>query len=149
MAKPKPEKKPAAAAPATSRILPMELQIGDRLADETGGWEVVGRPRIRRQVARTRAFASSESASPLCCATGGARDANGLRDLAEFALIHIATRRVRLIRKTPVERLETAPSGTAVPWRNPDNGAFGYFQVTADVTPWTKATDGRSDAITV
>jgi hypothetical protein len=44
MAKPKPEKKPAAAAPATSRILPMELQIGDRLADETGGWEVVGRP---------------------------------------------------------------------------------------------------------
>ena len=27
--------------------------------------------------------------------------------------------------------------------------AFGYFQVTADVTPWTKATDGCSDAITV
>ena len=44
MAKPKPEKKPAAAASATSRILPMELQIGDRLADETGEWEVVGRP---------------------------------------------------------------------------------------------------------
>jgi hypothetical protein len=44
MAKPKPEKKPAAAAPAMSRILPMELRIGDRLADETGEWEVVGRP---------------------------------------------------------------------------------------------------------
>jgi catalase len=28
-------------------------------------------------------------------------------------------------------------------------GAFGYSQVTADVTPWTKATDGCSDAITV
>ncbi len=22
----------------------MELQVGDRLSDETGGWEVVGRP---------------------------------------------------------------------------------------------------------
>ncbi len=44
MAKPKPEKKPAAAARAMSRILPMELRIGDRLADETGEWEVVGRP---------------------------------------------------------------------------------------------------------
>ena len=44
MAKPKPEKKPAAAASAMSRILPMELQIGDRLVDETGEWEVVGRP---------------------------------------------------------------------------------------------------------
>ena len=26
------------------RVLPMELQIGDRLADETGEWEVIGRP---------------------------------------------------------------------------------------------------------
>jgi len=25
------------------RVLPMELQIGDRLSDETGEWEVVGR----------------------------------------------------------------------------------------------------------
>ena len=45
MAKPKPEKKPAAAAaPATVRVLPMELKIGDRLVDEMGEWEVVGRP---------------------------------------------------------------------------------------------------------
>jgi len=44
MAKPKPEKKPAAAAPPTKRILPMELQIGDRIVDETGEWEVIGRP---------------------------------------------------------------------------------------------------------
>ena len=28
---------------ATIRVLPMELQIGDRLSDETGEWEVVGR----------------------------------------------------------------------------------------------------------
>ena len=44
MAKPKPEKKPAAAAPPTKRILPMELQLGDRIVDETGEWEVIGRP---------------------------------------------------------------------------------------------------------
>ena len=25
------------------RVLPMELQIGDRLSDETGEWEVIGR----------------------------------------------------------------------------------------------------------
>ena len=29
---------------ATSRILPMDLKVGDRLVDETGEWEVVGRP---------------------------------------------------------------------------------------------------------
>jgi hypothetical protein len=26
------------------RVLPMELQIGDRLADETGEYEIIGRP---------------------------------------------------------------------------------------------------------
>ena len=36
--KPEPEKKPAAAAPSTTRVLPMQLQIGDRLSDETGEW---------------------------------------------------------------------------------------------------------------
>ncbi len=30
--------------PGTTRVLPMQLQIGDRLADSTGEWEVVGRP---------------------------------------------------------------------------------------------------------
>jgi len=40
MAKPKPEKKPEAAAPPPIRVLPMELKIGDRLVDETGEWEV-------------------------------------------------------------------------------------------------------------
>jgi len=44
-AKPKPEKKPAArAAPATIRVLPRELRVGDRLVDETGEWEIIGRP---------------------------------------------------------------------------------------------------------
>jgi hypothetical protein len=32
-------------APASAtRLLPMQLQIGDRLSDETGEWEVVNRP---------------------------------------------------------------------------------------------------------
>ena len=32
------------AAPTTTRILPMQLQVGDRLSDETGEWEVANRP---------------------------------------------------------------------------------------------------------
>jgi hypothetical protein len=31
-------------APATPRILPMQLQVGDRISDETGEWEVANRP---------------------------------------------------------------------------------------------------------
>ena len=38
------ENKNTSAAPATSKILPMELRVGDRLIDETGEWEVIGRP---------------------------------------------------------------------------------------------------------
>jgi len=44
MAKPKPEKKPAAAAPSTREVLPMQLQVGDRFADANGEWEVISRP---------------------------------------------------------------------------------------------------------
>jgi hypothetical protein len=44
MSKPKPEKKPAVAAPALKRMVPMELQLCDRLIDETGEYEVIGRP---------------------------------------------------------------------------------------------------------
>lgn len=29
---------------SATRILPMQLQIGDRISDETGEWEVVSRP---------------------------------------------------------------------------------------------------------
>ena len=32
------------APPATLRVLPMELEIGDRLADETGEWQVADTP---------------------------------------------------------------------------------------------------------
>jgi hypothetical protein len=28
----------------TTRVLPMQLQIGDRMTDSTGEWEVAGRP---------------------------------------------------------------------------------------------------------
>jgi len=58
MARPRPEKKserkangqpplptPRAPAPASAtRVLPMDLKVGDHLVDETGEWEVVGRP---------------------------------------------------------------------------------------------------------
>ena len=30
--------------PGTARVLPMQLQIGDRMTDSTGAWQVVGRP---------------------------------------------------------------------------------------------------------
>jgi len=41
MAKPRPEKK---RNPAEPTILPMELQVGDRMTDETGEWEVIRQP---------------------------------------------------------------------------------------------------------
>ncbi len=57
MAKPKPGKKAKAKAvqpqlpgmppplpPGTTRLLPMQLQIGDRMTDSTGEWEVIARP---------------------------------------------------------------------------------------------------------
>jgi len=44
MARPKSEKKSEPTAPAERRVLPMELRVGDRLTDETGEWEVIGRP---------------------------------------------------------------------------------------------------------
>jgi hypothetical protein len=44
MAKPKPEKSRESEPAGTTRVLPMQLQIGDRLVDETGEWEVTVRP---------------------------------------------------------------------------------------------------------
>src|SRR3989442_2422126 len=44
MARQRPKKKPDPAPPATRTVLPMQLQVADRFADETGEWEVVGRP---------------------------------------------------------------------------------------------------------
>ena len=43
MARPRPEKKNQPPEPAEHRVLPMELHIGDRLTDETGEWEIIGR----------------------------------------------------------------------------------------------------------
>ena len=40
----RPEKKREHEPPAETRVLPMQLKIGDRLTDETGEWEVIGRP---------------------------------------------------------------------------------------------------------
>src|SRR5437588_9981544 len=57
MAKPRPGKKakakpvqpqlpgmPPPEPPGTARVLPRQLQIGDRMTDSTGEWQVVGRP---------------------------------------------------------------------------------------------------------
>jgi hypothetical protein len=44
MARPRPEKKDQPRTPAERRVLPMELQIGDRLTDEPGEWEIISRP---------------------------------------------------------------------------------------------------------
>jgi hypothetical protein len=64
--------------PAERRVLPMELQIGDRLTDETGEYEVIGRPytsaagksahvRVRRvdnaEVTMIRTYAAHERIS--------------------------------------------------------------------------------------
>lgn len=42
MARPRPEKRP----PPDLRLLPMQLELGDRIVDETGEYEVAGRPYV-------------------------------------------------------------------------------------------------------
>ena len=44
MTRPKSEKKSKRAVPAGRGVLPTELQVGDRLVDETGEWEVIAPP---------------------------------------------------------------------------------------------------------
>jgi hypothetical protein len=44
MAKSSPEKK----VPSEVRVLPMDLKLGDRLADERSEWQVIGRPYTTR-----------------------------------------------------------------------------------------------------
>ena len=39
-----PSPAPGPPPPTTIKVLPMQLRVGDRLADETGEWEVIGRP---------------------------------------------------------------------------------------------------------
>ena len=40
----RPSKKREPRSAADTKILPMELRVGDRLANETGEWEVIGQP---------------------------------------------------------------------------------------------------------
>ena len=42
--RPRPSKKREAQSAADTKILPLELRVGDRLADETGEFEVIGQP---------------------------------------------------------------------------------------------------------
>ena len=44
MARPRPEKKREPRIATGTKILPMELQVGDRLADGTRDWEVIAPP---------------------------------------------------------------------------------------------------------
>src|SRR5262249_62115664 len=44
MAKSPPEKKRKPQAAADPKILPTDLQVGDRLGDDTGEWEVIAAP---------------------------------------------------------------------------------------------------------
>ena len=46
MAKHRPAKKRDENKPAEQHVLPMQLQVGDRLTDETGEWEVASRPYV-------------------------------------------------------------------------------------------------------
>ena len=39
-----PSPAPGPPPPTTIKVLPVQLRVGDRLADETGEWEVIGRP---------------------------------------------------------------------------------------------------------
>jgi len=41
VARSRPEKKNQ---PVVTKVLPIELRVGDRLTDEIGEWEVIGRP---------------------------------------------------------------------------------------------------------
>ena len=63
----------APAAPDERHVPPMQLQVGDRLADETGDWEVISRP-YTTAVGRTPASAFRGWASPAAPRSGsGAR----------------------------------------------------------------------------
>jgi hypothetical protein len=44
VAKPRPDKKSKPEPPAGRGVLPTELQVGDRLVDETAEWEVIAPP---------------------------------------------------------------------------------------------------------
>jgi hypothetical protein len=62
MARPRPEKKRERVQPATGRLLPMELQFGDRLTDETGEWEI-HRPAVHDERRQERSHPRQEGRS--------------------------------------------------------------------------------------
>ena len=64
MAKSRAEKSIGPSAPATVRLLPMQLQVGDRFVDASGAWEVIGRPYTTAggKVARARVKLMTETA---------------------------------------------------------------------------------------
>ena len=68
VARSRPEKKGESPAPAAHRVPPMELQIGDRLADETGEWEVISRPYTTAggKTAHVRVQRVGQLTSPIC-----------------------------------------------------------------------------------
>jgi len=74
--------------PGTIRILPMRLQVGDRISDESGAREIIGRPyttaggktshvRVQRMdkpgVTETRQWGSYEKVTVIRRATAGER----------------------------------------------------------------------------
>ena len=57
MPKPRPEKEPV------RRVLPIELQVGDRFVDVGGEWEVISRPYTgHRRQEHPRAYPESQPA---------------------------------------------------------------------------------------
>ena len=62
MAKPRPEKKREPAEP-TAKVLPMELQVGDRLADKSGELEVIPYTTAGGRVVHARVQRIDEPAS--------------------------------------------------------------------------------------
>jgi hypothetical protein len=44
MPRKRPEKDTPSSAPGQVRVLPMQLRLGDQLTDETGNYEVIGKP---------------------------------------------------------------------------------------------------------
>jgi hypothetical protein len=71
MATRRPGKK-AESAPAEHRVLPMELKLGDRLTDETGEYEVIGRP-YTTAGGKQRTFVSREPGPTSRWSESGAR----------------------------------------------------------------------------
>src|SRR5437867_745138 len=76
MAKSRPERKPD--PPPATRILPMQLRVGDRLVEATGEWEIVATP-TRPTQGRTSTCASAASTSRTSPRSGAGPRTSGSR----------------------------------------------------------------------